>query len=118
VQWDSVWQLYRHLGGLPCDVRQWKVPDIAIDEVSRALSMHAAPLTIWTIVVPVGVAVLLGRSGGLCLSIKIVPKFKVRICIFHIYVLDVSPLPRLGEPVAHSLELLFLLVCVHCLPIT
>jgi hypothetical protein len=30
----------------PCDVRQRKVLDIAIDEVSGALSMHAAPLTI------------------------------------------------------------------------
>jgi hypothetical protein len=27
----------------PCDVRQQKVQDIAIDEVSRAMSMHAAP---------------------------------------------------------------------------
>jgi hypothetical protein len=27
----------------PCDVRQVKVLDIAIDEVSGALSMHAAP---------------------------------------------------------------------------
>jgi hypothetical protein len=27
----------------PCDVRQRKVLDIAIDEVSGALSMHAAP---------------------------------------------------------------------------
>jgi hypothetical protein len=39
---DPVWRLYRPLGGLPCDVRQWKVLDIAIDEVSGALSMHAA----------------------------------------------------------------------------
>jgi hypothetical protein len=27
----------------PCDVRQWKVLDIAIDEVSGALSMHVVP---------------------------------------------------------------------------
>jgi hypothetical protein len=27
----------------PCDVRQWKVLDIANDEVSGVLSMHAAP---------------------------------------------------------------------------
>jgi hypothetical protein len=27
----------------PCDVRQWKVLDIAINEVSGALSMHVAP---------------------------------------------------------------------------
>jgi hypothetical protein len=30
----------------PCDVRQWKVLDITIYEVSRALSRHAAPLAI------------------------------------------------------------------------
>jgi hypothetical protein len=30
----------------PCDVRQRKVLDIAIDEVSGALSMHAVPLAI------------------------------------------------------------------------
>jgi hypothetical protein len=38
-----VWRLYRPLGGLPCDVRQRKVLDIAIDEVSGALSMHTVP---------------------------------------------------------------------------
>jgi hypothetical protein len=30
----------------PCDVRHRKVLDIAIDEVSGALSMHAVPLAI------------------------------------------------------------------------
>jgi hypothetical protein len=30
----------------PYDVWQWKVLDIAIDEVSGALSMHAVPLVI------------------------------------------------------------------------
>jgi hypothetical protein len=60
MQWDPVWRLYKPLGGLPSDVRQWKVLDIAIDEVSGALSMHAAPTAIRTIVVPVGVIVLLG----------------------------------------------------------
>jgi hypothetical protein len=30
----------------PCDVQQRKVLDIAIDEVSGALSMHTAPPTI------------------------------------------------------------------------
>jgi hypothetical protein len=30
----------------PCDIRQRKVLDIAIDEVSRALSMHVVPLAI------------------------------------------------------------------------
>jgi hypothetical protein len=33
----------------PCDVRQQKVLDIAIDEVLGALSMHAAPLAIWIV---------------------------------------------------------------------
>jgi hypothetical protein len=45
MQWDMVWRLYKPLGGLPCDVRQQKVLDIAIDEVSVSvvLSMHVAP---------------------------------------------------------------------------
>jgi hypothetical protein len=34
MQWDPVWRLYIPLGGLPCDVWQRKVLDIAIDEVS------------------------------------------------------------------------------------
>jgi hypothetical protein len=55
LQWDPVWQLYRPLGGLPYDVRQQKVLDIATDVVSGAWSMHAAHLAIWTVVVPVGV---------------------------------------------------------------
>jgi hypothetical protein len=41
-------------------MRQWKVLDIAIDEVSGALSMHAMPPAIQTVVVPAGVIVLLG----------------------------------------------------------
>jgi hypothetical protein len=45
-------------------------------------------------------------------------KSKVHICISHIYILVVSLLPRLGEPLAHSLELWFLHVCVCYLPIT
>jgi hypothetical protein len=32
-----------------CDVRQRKVLDIAVDEVSGALSMHAAPSAIWIV---------------------------------------------------------------------
>jgi hypothetical protein len=59
----------------------------------------------------------IGRSGSQNLSIKTVLKSKVRICISHIYILDVSLLPRLGEPLAHSLELWFLHVCVCYLPI-
>jgi hypothetical protein len=35
--------MYRPLESLPCDVRLQKVLDIAIDEVSGALFMHAAP---------------------------------------------------------------------------
>jgi hypothetical protein len=60
MQWGLVWRLYKPLRGLPYDVRQWNVLDIAIDEVSGALSMHAAPAAIWTVVVPAGVTVLLG----------------------------------------------------------
>jgi hypothetical protein len=60
MQWDSVWRRYRPLRGLPCDERQWKVLDIAIDEVSGVLSMHAAPPAIRTVVVPTRVIVLLG----------------------------------------------------------
>jgi hypothetical protein len=60
MQWDPVWRLYRPLGGLPCDVWKRKVLDIAIDEVSGALSTHAVPPAIQTIVLPVGVTVLLG----------------------------------------------------------
>jgi hypothetical protein len=59
MQWDLVWLLYRPLRGLPCDVWQRKVLDIAIDEVSGALSMNAASSAIQTIVVPPGVTVLL-----------------------------------------------------------
>jgi hypothetical protein len=33
----------------PCDVWQWKVLDIAIVDVSGALSMHAAPPAIWIV---------------------------------------------------------------------
>jgi hypothetical protein len=40
--------------------RQRKVLDIAIDEVSGALSMHAVPPAIWIVVVLVGVTTLLG----------------------------------------------------------
>jgi hypothetical protein len=36
------------------------VLDIAIDEVSVALSMHAVPPAIWIVVVLVGVTTLLG----------------------------------------------------------
>jgi hypothetical protein len=52
IQWDSMWRLYRPLGGLPYDIRQQEVLDIAIDKVSGALSMHAVPPAIWTVVVP------------------------------------------------------------------
>jgi hypothetical protein len=147
MYYHPVWRLYRPLRGLPCDVRQRMVLDITIDEVSGALSMHAVPPAIRTVVVPAGVTVLLGLcnppcictgtvgltslsplmwisyyaiggSGGLSLSFKTFPKSKVRICISHIYILLVSLLPRLGEPLVHSLELWFLHVCVRYLPIT
>jgi hypothetical protein len=55
--WSRVWGMIYAVGSgvatvqtrqrlFPCDVRQWKVLDIAIDEVSGALSMHAVPLAI------------------------------------------------------------------------
>jgi hypothetical protein len=66
MQWDLVWQLYTPLRGLPCDVRQRKVLDIDIDEVSGALSMHAVPPAIRTVVVPAGVTVLLGLPNPPC----------------------------------------------------
>jgi hypothetical protein len=44
----------------PYDVRQWKVLDIAIDEVSGALSMHVVPPAIWIVCGIAGVRVLLG----------------------------------------------------------
>jgi hypothetical protein len=60
MQCDPVWRLYRPLRGIPCDIGQLKVLDIAIDEVSGALSMHAAPPATQTVMVPAKVAVLLG----------------------------------------------------------
>jgi hypothetical protein len=47
-----------HRRPFPCDGE--KFLDIAIDEVSGELSMHAAPPAIRIVVVPVGVRVLLG----------------------------------------------------------
>jgi hypothetical protein len=63
MQWDPMWRLYKPVRGLPCDVRQRKVLDIAIEEVLEALSMHTAPLAIRTVVVPTGVTVLLGHHN-------------------------------------------------------
>jgi hypothetical protein len=42
----------------------------------------------------------------------------VLIFILHIYILVVSLLLKLGEPLVHSLELWFLHLCVHYLPIS
>jgi hypothetical protein len=61
-----VWEMYIPLRGLPCDVRWRKVLDIAIDEVSGAMSMHAVPPAIQTIVSPIGVMVLLGLCNPPC----------------------------------------------------
>jgi hypothetical protein len=41
----------------------------------------------------------------------------IRMCIAHIYIFVVSLLPRLGEPLVHSLEFWYLHVCVCYLPI-
>jgi hypothetical protein len=66
-------------------LRQWKVLDIAIDEVSGALSMHAAPPAIRIIVVPVGVTILLGLHNPPCSWIGTVgpsvPSFIIAPCV-------------------------------------
>jgi hypothetical protein len=59
MKWDLVWRLCRPLEG-HFPRRQGKVLDIAIDEVTGALSMHAVPLAIRIVVVPAGVTVLFG----------------------------------------------------------
>jgi hypothetical protein len=85
MQWDPVRRLYRPLGGLPYDVWQLKVLDIAIDEVSRALSMHVAPPAIQTIVVPAGVTVLFGLRNPPCSWTSMVgrslPNFTIVPCM-------------------------------------
>jgi hypothetical protein len=85
MQWDTLWRLYRPLGGLPCDVRQREVLGIAIDEVSEALSMHEAPLTIQTVVVPAVVTVLLGLHNPPCSFTGTVgrslPDFTIAPCV-------------------------------------
>jgi hypothetical protein len=45
---------------------RWKILDSAVDEVSRALSMHVAPPAVQIIVVPVGVTILLGLRNPPC----------------------------------------------------
>jgi hypothetical protein len=55
----------------------------------------------------------MGYSDDLSLSLKIVLKSKVRICILHIYILVVLLLPRLGE----LLAMVPPCVCVRYLPI-
>jgi hypothetical protein len=59
MQWDLVWRLCKPLGG-HFPMTAGEVLDIAIDEVSGALSMHVTPPTIWIVMVPTGVTVLLG----------------------------------------------------------
>jgi hypothetical protein len=90
MQWDPVWRLYRTLRGLSCDVQQQKVLDIAIDEVLGCCveSFLCYRSIRWP------KSILQGS-----------PESKVRICILHIYISVFSLLPRLGEPLAHSLEL-------------
>jgi hypothetical protein len=39
---------------------RWKILDIAVNEVSEALSILVAPPAIWIVVVPTRVTVLLG----------------------------------------------------------
>jgi hypothetical protein len=62
-----------------------KVLDIAIDEVSGALSMHEAPLAIPIVVVPTGVTVMLGLRNPSCSWIGTVgpslPGFTIAPCV-------------------------------------
>jgi hypothetical protein len=72
------------LGGLPYDVLQRKVLDIAIDE-AFPMSMHTTPLTIRTIVVLAGVTVLLGLHNPPCSWTGTVspalPNFTIASCV-------------------------------------
>jgi hypothetical protein len=65
--------------------RQGKVLDIAIDKVSGALSMHAAPPAIQILVVSVGVTVLLGLHNPPCSWTGMVgpslPGFTIAPCV-------------------------------------
>jgi hypothetical protein len=85
MRWDLVWRLYRPLRGLPCDVRQRKVLDIAIDKVLGALSMHVVPPAIWTVVVPAGVTALSGLHNPPRSWIGMVspslPDFTIALCV-------------------------------------
>jgi hypothetical protein len=58
--WSRVWRIIYAVGprvatvqtpyrNFSCDIWRWKVLNIAIDEVSGALSMHAAPSAIWIV---------------------------------------------------------------------
>jgi hypothetical protein len=68
--WSRVWASIEY-SGTWCDdyylipwrltaLIEWKILDSAVDEVSEALSMHVASPTIWIVVVPTEVNVLLG----------------------------------------------------------
>jgi hypothetical protein len=85
---------------------RWKKLDSVVDEVSKVLSMHVVPPTMRIVMVPAGVTVLLGLYNPslpsftiascidslLCYRlirqpksiIQIVPKSKVRVCIYTI----------------------------------
>jgi hypothetical protein len=68
-----------------CDIWRRKVLNIAIDEVSAALSMHAAPRPYGLFVVPVGVTVLLGLHNLPCSWTGMVgpslPGFTIAPCV-------------------------------------
>jgi hypothetical protein len=74
--------------------------------------MWALPLSRGIIAPYVDSLLCYGSIKGLSLSLKIVSKSEVRICISYIYILVVLILPRLGEPLAHPLELWFLHMCM------
>jgi hypothetical protein len=79
------------------------------------LGLHG-PLPVWlkshTIAFCVDSLMCYGPPHDLSLSLKTIPKSKVHIWILHIYILVVLLLPRLGEPLAYTLEFWFLHMCV------
>jgi hypothetical protein len=64
---------------------KWKILDSVVDEVSEALSTHMALPTIWIVVVPAGVTVLLGLHNPPCSWTGTVgpslPGFKIAPCV-------------------------------------
>jgi hypothetical protein len=64
---------------------EWKILDSAVDEVSKALSMHVAPPAIQIVVIPIGVIVQLGLRNPPCSWTGMVgpslPGFTIAPCV-------------------------------------